>query len=193
VLDADARTAAWTARVERPEAWFPQFLGPAPRRGRPPALVPPWSSVDGVPGFLHGEAPAVDLPAPSARLIGTAPTAGGRNVTFRVVPGREGHELSVWVNGAPALDASVDGTRIGGLRDGRAADDTAWTLNYVNAPASGAVIAFTLKGLQALTVAVVERAAGLPLPPGRDYAPRPARLTPIQSGDQTVVRRTYTF
>jgi hypothetical protein len=44
-----------------------------------------------------------------------------------------------------------------------------------------------------LTVAVTERAAGWPELPGKTFAPRPESLVPIQTGDQTVVRRTYVF
>jgi len=193
VLDADAKAANWAARVSRPDAWFVQFLGPSPKQGRPPAMVPPWLSVDGVPGFLNGEAPVADVPAPRATLVSAVPTEGGRNVTFRVEPGREGNELSVWVNGVPALDVSVDGKRVGLDAVHRAPDDTAWTLNYMNAPASGTTVALTLKGPAKLTVGVVERAFGLPVLPGRTYSPRPAWLMPIQDGDMTIVRRTYTF
>jgi hypothetical protein len=193
VMDADSQKANWAARVDRVDAWTGQFLGPSPKTGRPPALVPPWSSVDGVPGFLHGDAPAVELPAPKATLVSAVQTEGGRNVSFRVTPGREGGALSVWVNGVPTLDVSIDGKRLSGAPVHRAPDDTAWTLEYYNAPASGAVVALTLKGSQPLTVAVTERAAGLPQLPGRTYTPRPAALMPAQTGDLTVVRRTYTF
>jgi hypothetical protein len=193
VLDADTRIANWTARVDRPHAWLGQFFGPSPRRGRPPALVPPWSSADGVPGFLNGDAPAVDLPAPQASLIRAVPTEGGRNITFRVTPGREGDELSVWVHGVPALDVAIDGKNVEGASGHRAPDDTGWTLNYMDAPSSGATIAMTLKGSKPLTVAVAERAAGLPGIPGHPYTPRPASLMPVQDGDQTVVRRNYIF
>jgi hypothetical protein len=193
VMDADAQKANWAARVDRTDGWTGQFLGASPKQGRPQALVPPWSSVDGVPGFLNGEAPAISLPAPQAALVSAVPTEGGRNVTIRVTPGREGDELSVWVNGVPALDVSLDGKRIAGLPAHRAPDDTSWTLNYMNAPASGATVSLTLKGSQPLTVAVVERSFGLPVLPDRTYAPRPASLMPVQDGDLTIVRRTYRF
>lgn len=192
-LDADKQMASWAARVDRPDGWFGQFLGAAPRAGRPPALVQPWSSANGVPGFLHADAPAADLPAPTATLIRAYPTEGGRYVTFRVAPGREGNMLSVWVNGVPALDISVDGKQVSGAFARRAPDDTAWTLEYFNAPASGAVVSMTLRGSRGLTVAVTERAHGLPDLPGTSVTPRPASLVPIQSGDTTSVRRTYAF
>jgi hypothetical protein len=193
VLDADAQKASWAARVRRPDPWFAQFLGAEPKTGRPPALVPPWSSVDGVPGYLNGGAPAATLPAPDAVLVSAVRTEGGRNVTIRATPAREGHELSIWTNGVPALDVSVDGMRVAGIPTNRAPDDTAWTLNYLNAPAAGVVVAMTLKGSAPLTVAVVERAFGLPELPGVVISPRPPSLIPVQDGDVTVVRRTYTF
>jgi hypothetical protein len=193
VMDADAQKANWAARVNRTDAWTGQFLGASPKKGRPQALVPPWSSVDGVPGFLHSEAPVVSLPAPQAALVNAVPTEGGRNLTFRATPGREGDELSVWVNGVPALDVYVDGRRIAGMTAIRAPDDTSWTLNYMNAPASGATVSLTLKGSGRLTVAVVERSFGLPDIPGMAITPRPASLMPVQDGDMTIVRRTYTF
>ena len=192
-MDADARTAHWAVRASWADPWFGQFLGSAPRPGRPPALVQPWSSADGVPGFQHGDAPTADLPAPQASLVGAVATEGGRSVIFRVMPGRDGNMLSVWVNGAAALDVSVDGAPVGGAFTRRAPDDTAWTLEYFNAPASGATVAMTLRGPQKLTVALAERAHGLPDLPGVTRAPRPASLMPIQAGDQTVVRRTYIF
>jgi hypothetical protein len=192
-LDADSKTASWAARVDRPDGWFGQFLGAAPRQGRPPALVQPWSSATGVPGFLHADAPAADLPAPTATLVRAVPTEGGRHVTFRVVPGREGNMLSVWVNGVPALDTSVDGKQVSGAFTRRAPDDTAWTLEYFNAPASGSAVSMTLRGSRPLTVAVAERAHGLPDLPGTAVTPRPASLVPVQAGDTTIVRRTYTF
>jgi len=193
VLDADAQKASWAARVRRPDPWFAQFLGPAPKAGRPQALVPPWSSVGGVPGFLSADAPVATLPAPGAALVSDVRTEGGRTVTIRATPAREGDELSLWINGVPALDVSVDGTRVTGIPANRAPDDTAWTLNYMNAPASGVVVAMTLKGAGPLTVAVVERSFGLPDLPGAAMTPRPPSLMPHQDGDTTVVRRTYTF
>lgn len=193
VMDADARKAHWTTSVDRPDVWLQQYLGTAPRNGRPQALVPPWSSVTGIPGYLNGDAPAVDLLAPQARLLASIPAEGGRTVTFRASPAREGDDLSVWVNGASTLDAAIDGISVPGPIRPRAPDDTAWSLGYVNAPVTGVTIALTLKGLQPLTVAVVERRAGLPSIPGMVFTPRPASRMPVGGGDQTMVRRSYTF
>ena len=205
VTDADARTAQWTAqttargvpqeraRADWPDAWLKQYLGTAPRAGRPPALVQPWSSVQGTPGFLSADAPVVDLPAPQASRVSSVPAEGGRTVIFRAAPAGDGHVLSVWANGVRAIDASIDGKRIAGPMPTRSADNTAWSLDYFNAPASGTTITLTLVGVTPLTVAIVDRWAGLPEIPGCTFAPRPASVIPIQAGDQTVVRRSYVF
>jgi len=193
VVDADAHTAHWTARIDRLNPWLEQYLGTTPGTGRPMALVPPWSSAAGIPGFLNSAAPVIDLPAPQAALVANVPAEGGRTVTFHVKPARGGDALSVWVNGVPTLDAAIDGRRITEPSAPRAADDTAWSLDYLNAPAAGATITLTLKGSRPLTVAVVNRTAGLPDIPGKAFRPRPASLMPVQGGDQTVVHRSYIF
>ena len=195
VLDADARTARWAARMGRPEAWASQYLGQTPASGRPTALVPPWSRVDGVPGYLKTEAPVVELAAPSATLVSSASVAQGqgRTLTFRVAPAKPGHVLTVWTHGAAVLEAAIGGRPVKLSTAPRAADDTAWSVDFVNADADGATITLTVKGPDPVTVALLDRSAGLPPVPGRTFTPRPASIVPIQSGDQTIVRRTYTF
>lgn len=205
VLDADARAAYWTVqslptgpyvetdRARWPDAWARQFVGDFPRRGRPLALVQPWSASEGTPGYLTGGAPVADVAAPQASLLSSARSEGGRTVTFRAVPAREGSVLTVWVHGSQALDASVDGRRVAAAMPARRADDTAWSLDYVNAPASGTIVTLVLRDTNPLTVAVLDRASGLPALFGQTLVPRPASVTPIQFGDQTVVRRTYVF
>ena len=192
-MDADARTAHWAVRARWADTWFVQFLGAAPRPGRPLALVQPWSSADGVPGFLHGDAPprtcrhrrrALSAPCPPRAAV-TSPSAS--------CPGGKATCCLSGSTACPPSTSSVDGTPVSGAFTRRAPDDTAWTLEYFNAPASGATVAMTLRGSQPLTVAVAERAHGLPELPGTAHAPRPASLMPIQAGDQTIVRRTYTF
>jgi hypothetical protein len=119
--------------------------------------------------------------------------AGGRTLTLHVTPGQEGHVLSVWTNGAPVLDAVIDNRPIRTDPSPRAVDDTAWSADFLNAPAGGSTIALTLKGLQPITVVVLDRAAGLPEIPGQTFTARPPAIVPIQTGDQTLVRRTYSF
>jgi hypothetical protein len=195
VLNADAGKAHWAARMDPPDAWALQYLGSNPTTGRPPALVPPWSRVQGVPGYLRAEAPLVDLAAPSATLVASTTVDGGqgRTLTIHVKPAAEGRMLNVWTNGATVLDATIDGKAVGLSTAPRAADDTAWSVDFANATSDGAMLTLTVKGLNRLTVAVLDRSAGLPPIPGRAFEPRPASIVPIQGGDQTIVRRTYTF
>jgi hypothetical protein len=195
VLNADAGKAHWVARMDPPDAWASQYLGSNPATGRPPALVPPWSRVQGVPGYLRAEAPPVDLAAPSATLVSSATADGGqgRTLTIHVKPAAEGRMLNVWTNGASVLDAAIDGKPVTLSTAPKAADDTAWSVDFANAAADGATLTLTVKGLNRLTVAVLDRSTGLPPIPGRVFEPRPSSIVPIQGGDQTIVRRTYTF
>ncbi|MCX6550835.1 MAG: hypothetical protein NTY02_07500, partial [Acidobacteria bacterium] len=160
---------------------------------RPPAFVPPWSTPSGLPGYLNGPAPIADVPAPEAAATGNAVAEGGRTLTMHVSPAQEGHVLSVWTNGASVIDAAIDGRPVKINTAPRASGDTAWSLDYINAPASGATLTLTLKGTQPLTVAVVDRFSGLPGFPGKSFGSRPTSVVQIQTGDQTVVRRTYVF
>jgi len=204
-LHADTRAAHWavqsvsagrpepSGRDGWPDQWARQYVGDEPHPGRPYSLVPPWSTLEGTPGFLTAGAPLLDLPAPRASLLSSARSEGGRSVRIRVFPAREGRVLSVWVHGSQVLDAAVDDLRIAGPMPARRENDTAWSLDYVNAPAPGIVLTLVLRDARPLTVAVLDRTAGLPAVPGRAFAPRPATVTPIQFGDQTVVRRTYVF
>ena len=137
----------------------------------------------------------VELAAPSATLVSSATAAGGegRTLTIHVKPAAEGRMLTVWTNGAQVIEAAIGGEPVKLSTAPRAADDTAWSVDFVNAAADGATITLTVKGLDRLTVAVLDRAAGLPAVPGRTFEPRPPSVVPIQSGDMTSVRRTYTF
>jgi hypothetical protein len=195
VLNADVGKAQWAARMDPPDAWASQYLGSNPSSGRPPALVPPWSRVQGVPGYLRAEAPLVELAAPFATLVSSSAVSEGqgRTLTIHVTPAAAGHVLTVWTNGARVLDAAIGGTPVKLSTAARAANDTAWSVDFVNAAADGATITLTVKSLDRLTVALLDRSAGLPAIPGRTFEPRPSSVVPIQGGDTTIVRRTYTF
>jgi hypothetical protein len=196
VLDADTQTAEWTTKMDGPDAWASQYLGAKPVPGRPRAVLPPWwSSVDGAPGWLKGEAPLADLPAPAATIISSASVEDGqdRTLTLHVKPAAEGHALSVWTNGAPVMEAAIDGKPLKLSTAPRAAHDTRWSVDFVNAAGDGATITLTLRSLAKLTVAVLDRSAGLPAITGKPFGPRPPSIVPINFGDSTFVRRTYTF
>ena len=191
VLDADARVAAWTTRSDRGIAWVEQFLGATPRAGRPAAFVPPWSSASAVPGFLTGDARPVDLPGPTAAVVRQVVTDGGRVLTIQLTPGAEGHALSAWLSGARVVQTAVEGRSVPAAWLDRPGEQ-AWSLDFINPPASGIFVVVDCKGSAPIRLAVLDRSAGLPDGAGR-FAARPPELVPVHVGDQTVVRRTFTF
>lgn len=192
VLDADSSQADWAVRVDRVDPWLKPYLGDAPRVGRPAALVPPWSNPQGIAGFLHQRAAVVELPAPGAVVLAKSGGAGGRVLTMKVTPAAAGHTVTVWIAGATVLEARINGRAIRADASAGPASDS-WSLDYVNAPADGVTIALDVKGLQPLNVTVLDRANGLPEIPGFGPAPHPKTTMPIQGGDQTIVRRRFTF
>ena len=193
-LDADTREAYWVARAPDTHPWLRQFFGDAPPSGRPAVLVPPWSSREGTPGYLHQRADVVDLAAPGATLIpGGESSERGRSLTLRVTPAAEGHALSSWLSGATVLEASVNGQDLGIGASPIQSRENTWTLDYGNAPASGITIGLMLKRTDRVSLAVLDRSMGWPALAGKAITPRPADLMSIQSGDQTVIRRNFAF
>jgi hypothetical protein len=189
VLASDAGTAQWTARAGEVVPWLRQYLGSSPDPGRARAAIPPWSGPLAAPGFLTADAPIVDLPGAVATLVSRAASPGGRVVTVRLSPAAEGHAVTVWASGATVVDAAVEGRHL----PGTAAADGTWSLDFINAPASGFSVTLDCRDGQPLRLAVLNRAAGLPAVPGRTYTPRPADIVPLQMGDLTIVRRDYEF
>ena len=191
------RRRAGPSRVDRPD----RVVRPVPRRrrrvtGRPAALVPPWSSVDGVRGSCTSEAPVLRSAGAAGRARQRRPDRGR---TQRHLPSRrrDGRAtiLSVWVNGVSALDVSVDGRRVDGAFTRRAPDDTAWTLNYITRPRQASTVSLTLRGIAAAdrgggrTRIRAAHAAGHLRPHFR----APHRCSRSRRATMTIVRRTYTF
>ncbi len=188
--DTDSRTAFWTARVDRPDPWLAQYLGGAPRPGRPATMIAPWLSASSTAGFLNTPEPFVDLPPPRAELIESAPLESGRSITLRLVPGTAGHLITLWLKGTSPEKAELEG------RDASPPVRPSlswWGLSYANAPQEGIRLKLQLRGTAPVTMTLIDWASGLPANPGRSFAPRPAWSTPISRGDQTLVRREYRF
>jgi hypothetical protein len=193
-LDADKHEAYWVARAPDMIPWLDQFLGDVPVAGRPAVLLPPWASREGTPGFVHQRAELVSLSAPAATSMpGGETSERGRSLVIRVTPGAEGHMLSIWLSGATVLEAHVNGRDVAIVATPVLSRENLWTLDYGNAPASGITIALTLKSRDRLSLAVLDRTMGWPVIAGKAFTPRPADLIPTQYGDQTVIRRNFTF
>lgn len=193
-LDADSHEAYWVARAPDLIPWLRQFLGDVPVPGRPAVVLPQWTTREGTPGYLHQRADVVSLAAPAVTLLAGGETAQrGRSLVLRITPGVQGHMLSIWLSGATVLEASVNGHDLGIGRSPAASPDNPWTLDYGNAPDTGITLALMLTGRDRASISVLDRSMGWPVIANKAYAARPADLIPTQSGDQTIIRRNYTF
>ena len=189
VLDADKGRAVWATAADPVDEWLAQFVTTTPRRGAPPgiAALAAWDRA------LYGEAPAAELPAPTAVLVDAAEDGSGRVLGVRLASPRGARTLSVRVpdrevqgarvNGRPAV--SPDGAS--GWAAGR------WSLEYTNVPAAGIDLALRVKGRGPVTLVVTDRSDGLPAIPGRTFAPRPPWSMPIHRGDGTLVQKQFEF
>ena len=191
VMDGDHHTASWTARSDRVVPWLEQFLGKKPAAGRPAAFVPAWATATGIPDFRQATAPVVDLPLPSATLVNSSSSPDGRVLRLRIAPGVEGHAVSVWVDGARLVQATIDGQAVKPAA-GETPSALNWSLDYVNAPLAGFELALDFRGQDKVSVAVLDRTNGLPEAAGH-VTPRPADVISDGLGDQTAVRRSYVF
>jgi hypothetical protein len=190
LLDRDANAAFWAARIDRPDAWHTQYLGASPKIGRPAGMVAPWLSASSPAGFLSGPAPVAELATPGAELVDSETVPDGRALTLRLTPGVAGHLLTVWL-----ADVTVSGAELNG-RDAQSQAATPqpwWGLSYANAPQAGILLKLRVKGTTPVKLTLVDWGAGLPVVSGGPYAPRPPSLIQAFRGDQTLVRKSYTF
>ncbi len=190
LLDHDQGSAYWSARADRPDEWLAQYLGPTPAAGRPAGMVAPWLSSSSPAGFLNAPAPMTELPAPGAELVDSAILPGGRSLTLRLTPGIAGHLLTAWLAEVNVTGVELDGRDLRWDSSGQA---PWWGLSFANAPQAGILLKLQVKGTAPLKLMLVDWGYGLPVVPGTAYAPRPPSLMQAYRGDQSLVRKSYTF
>jgi hypothetical protein len=131
----------------------------------------------------------VALDAPLATLLADSTNGAGRHVSLRVtVPSGT---TSVALRARGVLAAAIDGRAVDTTR--YRARRVEWTMSYWAVPDSGAIVDLTLRAGVKLELELVSRRPGLPMLEGVTIPPRPAAIVPIQYGDVTMVRRSFSF
>jgi hypothetical protein len=182
-LDADTGEAVWASYEARPSAWTAAFHSDAmrreplpgffPRRGAQPALVSP--------------APGVPLSGPVVELLGEAPYEGGRVLRLRAASTRGARVLALSVPGAKVVAATANG------REVAPSMATVWSFTYLAPPATGVEVELRVEGTEQVEVRAIDATDGLPTSGAVTPRQRPAATVPIQSGDQTLVARSFRF
>ena len=185
-LDGDTGKAVWASSTARLDPWTAEYLGTSPTRGKLPDFFPDWYPIE----FLQHEAPAVTLAPPQATLLDQSKDAAGRVLHLRIASPRHARTIHVGISQGQVLSASANGHDLGQPSQARWNQNGPWTFDYCN-PGDGFDLELHLQGATPITLVLVDRSSGLI--PGAKLPPRPADSMPIHSGDQTMVRRSFTF
>jgi Peptidase family M28 len=185
-LDADTGKAVWASSVARLDSWTAEYLGVSPTRGKLPDFFPDWYPIE----FLQHEAPAITLPPPKAELLDQSTDAGTRTLHLRISSPRHARSIHVGVSQGQVLNASVNGHDLGQPSQARWNQSGSWNFEYCN-PGDGIDVLLHVQGNTPVKLVLVDRSMGLI--PGAHLPPRPLDSMPIHSGDQTMVRRSFTF
>lgn len=185
-LDADSAKAVWASSVSRLDPWTAEYLGTSPTRGKLPDFLPDWYPVE----FLQHAAPALTLAPPEAVLLDKSSDVTTRTLHLRISSPRHARVIHVGVSQGQVLNASANSHDLGQPSQTRWNPSGPWSVDYFN-PGDGFDLLLHVQGASPITLVLVDRSSGLIS--GAHLPPRPADSMPIHSGDQTMVRRSFTF
>jgi len=189
VLDSDSAKALWTSSAARLDPWTIQYVSASPSRGKLPDFYPAWFPID----FLQHKASVLGLAPPKASLLEESVADGVRSLHLRITSPRGAQVIHVGIAKTEVLGSSVNGHDLGGPFEARWHHEGQWSLDYANLPADGIDLLIRVQGTSPVTVVLVDHSSGLPSIPGTNLVARPADSMPTDSGDQTMVRRSFVF
>ncbi|MDU0290943.1 M20/M25/M40 family metallo-hydrolase [Saccharothrix longispora] len=171
--DGGTGESSWLSADPRPDEWTSRVLGDDPERVTLTDEYPMLTT-----GLMRADAPDLDLPAPTAELLGST-TGERRTVTFRVTPTPSAWRTQVTL---PAGDC-----RTGDLELGARVLEL-----YGSAPRD---LVCELDPGAPLTVVLADHSTGLPPRAAALVGPRPGDTMPVQSGnrafDAALVRAVF--
>lgn len=204
--DTDRVRARWVSLDSRPDVFTAQFFQHHVRAGWLPKLAglatreTPERNLASVSrardfGYLNrgrtteGDAPLINAPPPTLKLLDDSTIAGTRTVKMHVASARGAPVVWMAVPvGVTVLGASIDGKSSGDrVTDG-------WTGWYWGAPARGFDLELKLATPAPFMVTVIDQTEGLPTTPGFTIKPRPPGTMPapfLFFDSATLLRKTF--
>lgn len=151
-VDTDAGTALWSSRRAPVSDWSAELLD---GDRRVVADVAPWW---GTSARSTGEAPVMDLEAPSITVVADDVVGDRRTLTLQIDSRREAPTLGLWVAGATVVSA-----RVGGIDLTPTAVGDAWSLGLQveGAGEEGVEVELVIEGTGPVDVVVADRTADL--------------------------------
>jgi hypothetical protein len=188
-LNADTGTARFVSLDDTLDSYarqfFPADLARADYELQPGTTVKAWSA----------PAAVVPVEGPIVRVLSDQEVDGTRVVTLRITSPRKAPELQATITGGGPIVAAAMNGRVLDLADYAPAETGELQFSYAGMPAEGLTVRITVTGETPITIALVERAYGLPVLPGLAVQPRgdAQMMAPGLPPDATIVRRTITI
>jgi Peptidase family M28 len=188
-LDANTGMARFVSLDATLDSYTRQFFPADPTRAdyevQPGTTLRAWS----VPTT------AVALEGPVVEVLSDRADGGGRVVTFRITSPRLAPELEATITGGGEITSAGINGRDLDLTDYAPARDGEFRFSFVGMTADGVTVTMTMSGNAPISIALTERAYGLPVIPGltvqqRTAAQMPAPAFPL---DATIIRKTVTI
>jgi hypothetical protein len=187
-LNLDTHKAVWFTGRPRPDDWTRQFLGEQPRKEQLPEFAVEMPQTK----FLVSDAPEAALLAPQVELVENIVAGEERTLRLRVLSPRRAQWIGLCIPALRVVSVVLqEKLPLKGMVV-ELPSGSCWVAGYLNPPAEGFGVTLQVKGVVPLSVIVLERNPGLPRVSGFSLQ-RPETVIPIHRGDQTFVRKTFTF
>lgn len=188
-LDADSGQASWLSPYPVEDPFVDHYVGQErqPWSDRFPLLYSP--------GYRSGKASSVTVATPSAQLIDSSPTDGGRQLRLRLTasqPGATALAGYVDTTNNRVLKAEVNGRGVSGGTNHDATHGWGWGFTFAGAAADGFDLTLTVSGTGPVRLKLLAQSPGLPT--AAMDRPMPDTVTGASFPSvQTLAARTVTY
>jgi hypothetical protein len=185
-LNADTGAAKWLSTDFLPDEWTSQFFS-ANYDGNVTAEFIPFYSVP----VLTGDAPAVQLAAPTLKVTSDTNDGRIRTITMHIASARQAPSLVAFVNpGIEVEDALINGTSAS--MQNISVEDLGWGVRYYGLPSEGFDLTLKVPVDQQFELRLIDQSFKLPDVP---FRPRPDYMQPglFSYSDTTLVSKSFNF
>lgn len=193
VKDLSKDTTKWISGDPEPDAWTREVLGDDPARVSAADYYPQ----RGDEPVLTAGAPALDLPAPTVKLIDESTSGDTRRVRFKATSQREAWRLQIRLPREPLKSCLVAGVRMDRAALAKQGEGAEGVVFQFTGAVDGVEISCDTEAGGRLPVDVSDYTIGLPAEVAALVGPRPKGTVPVSFGfapdDSAVVRQITTL
>lgn len=185
-LNADTGAAKWLSTDLQPDEWTSQFFS-ANYDGNATAEFIPFYQVP----LLTGDAPPVQLAAPTLKVTNDTNDGTVRTITMHVASARQAPLLVAFVSpGIEVEDALVNGTSA--IIEDVSVTENGWGIRYYGVPADGFDLTLKVPAGQQFELRLIDQTFKLP---EVSFRPRPEYMQPglFAYSDTTLVSKSFNF